>query len=141
MVIEYRRYAASWLVTCDRCGKLEHVGTVRDEQKARDIVRRWAWELDTPNGDLCPRCAKIRALRGLDRPPEPDLLQAWPAEFDAREGTFWSKVLSIEAGEYNAGTGQPQCERCGEALSWTVVPDDSGRYLCDDCRGGKAGEC
>ena len=120
---------------------MEHIGTVRDEKKARDIVERWAWRLDTPNGDLCPHCARVQALGMLEQSAELNLSQSPLSEFDGAHGTFWSKVLSIEHDEIGVDDGPPRCEQCGGTLSWTVTPDDSGQYLCKDCLGGKAKEC
>jgi hypothetical protein len=44
---------------CDRCGAQDFILTAKDEGRAREIAERWTWALETPRGDLCPRCAGL----------------------------------------------------------------------------------
>lgn len=125
-MIEYRPYAASWLITCDRCGKLAHVATVKKEAQAKAVVRHWGWQTDTPHGDLCNDCARIVAReRAANRPQS----EAHPTMMP--ESDLWRKVILEEEEDLNVG--QPHCERCGKPLPLIAVPRESGLYLCDEC--------
>lgn len=125
-MIKYLPYAVSWQVTCDRCGKAAHVATAKKETQAKTIARRWGWQIDTPQGDLCDDCAKIVALKRASVPSEPEMHPVHVPDSD-----LWRKVI-LDEGDEESG-GSPKCEKCGKPLSLIAVPRDSGQYLCDEC--------
>jgi|GEM_PF-3458200 len=123
-MIEYRSDTASWLVTCDRCGKLAHVATVKKEAQAKAVVRHWGWQTDTPQGDLCSDCARLVAREQVEPEAETHSLLM-------PEGELWRKIIMEE--QEDLGSSRPRCERCGKLLSLIAVPHPSGEYLCDEC--------
>jgi len=57
-VIQQQSYANYFVVTCDKCGRLDSVSTVKTATQAKRIANTsLSWEMDTPVGDLCRRCA------------------------------------------------------------------------------------
>ena len=57
-LIQHQPYANCFLVTCDKCGRLDSVSTAKTAtQAARIATAVFSWEMDTPLGDLCRRCA------------------------------------------------------------------------------------
>jgi hypothetical protein len=60
-VIQQQSYANYFVVTCDKCGRLDSVSTVKTAAQAKQIANTsFSWEMDTPLGDLCRRCAGER---------------------------------------------------------------------------------
>ncbi len=59
-LIEYQEYTKSYLLTCDKCGRHDAISTAKNLQRARQVAIAWNWSLDTPVGDLCPQCSKVR---------------------------------------------------------------------------------
>jgi hypothetical protein len=58
-VIQHQSYANYFVVTCDKCGRLDSVGTVKTEAQAKQVANTFfSWKMDTPDGDLCSRCAE-----------------------------------------------------------------------------------
>jgi len=57
-LIEHDSYTSCFVLTCDKCGRLDSVSTARTETQARRIAATvFGWEVDTPLGDLCRTCA------------------------------------------------------------------------------------
>jgi hypothetical protein len=57
-MVQHQSYANYFVMTCDECGRLETVGTVKTAARARQVaITSFSWEMDTPLGDLCRRCA------------------------------------------------------------------------------------
>jgi hypothetical protein len=57
-LIQHQSYANYFVVTCDKCGRLDSVSTVKTATQAKQIANTsFSWEMDTPLGDLCRRCA------------------------------------------------------------------------------------
>ena len=57
-MIQHQSYASYFVVTCDKCGRLDSVSTVKTVTQAKQIANTsFSWEMDTPLGDLCRRCA------------------------------------------------------------------------------------
>ncbi|MBN1934110.1 MAG: hypothetical protein JW934_05575 [Anaerolineae bacterium] len=125
-MIEYRPYAVSWQVTCDRCGKVAHVATAKKEAQAKTIARRWGWQIDTPQGDLCDDCAKAVARKQASAA---SAAEAHPLHVP--DSDLWRRVILDD--EQESSAGRPRCERCGKALSLIAVPRGTGQYLCDEC--------
>jgi hypothetical protein len=58
-LIQHQSRASCFLVTCDKCGHLDPVITAKTAIQARRIATTvFSWEMDTPFGDLCRRCAR-----------------------------------------------------------------------------------
>jgi hypothetical protein len=58
-VIQHQRYANYFVVTCDKCGRLDSVSTVKTAVQAKQVAHRsFSWKMDTPDGDLCSYCAE-----------------------------------------------------------------------------------
>ena len=57
-MIEPNPSAHSWLLTCDRCGRLEELRTAQTEGQVAPKAARLGWEMASPHGDLCPKCAR-----------------------------------------------------------------------------------
>jgi hypothetical protein len=73
-VIQQQSYANYFVVTCDKCGRLDSVSTVKTATQAKRIANTsFSWEMDTPLGDLCRRCA------GEWRDGSPDKGRAGPS--------------------------------------------------------------
>ena len=58
-VFTYQETRHAHALQCDRCGAQDFITTAKDERRARDIAERWGWALETPRGDLCPRCTGL----------------------------------------------------------------------------------
>jgi len=57
-LIEHDSYAGWFVVTCDKCGRLDSVSTAKTVAQAKRIAATFfRWEMDTPLGDLCRTCA------------------------------------------------------------------------------------
>jgi hypothetical protein len=57
-VIQHQSYANYFVVTCDKCGRLDSVSTVKTAAQAKQVANTsFSWKMDTPLGDLCHRCA------------------------------------------------------------------------------------
>lgn len=66
-MLQYQSYANCFVVTCDKCGRLDSVGTAKTATQAKRIAATFlGWEMDTPLGDLCRRCAWKRHNGSLD---------------------------------------------------------------------------
>ena len=58
-MIQHHTYANYFVVTCDQCGRLDAVSTVKTAAQARQVANTMlSWEMDTPLGDLCRHCAR-----------------------------------------------------------------------------------
>jgi hypothetical protein len=58
-VIQHQPYANYFVVTCDKCGRLDSVSTVKTAAQAKQVATTcFAWKMDTAAGDLCRRCAR-----------------------------------------------------------------------------------
>ena len=69
-VVQHQSYANYFVMTCDRCGRLETVSTAKTAAQARQVATMsFSWETDTPLGDLCHRCARDWHLGYLDVRP------------------------------------------------------------------------
>lgn len=69
-MIQHHSYANYYVVTCDKCGHLDSVGTVKTAAQAKQVAHRcFSWKIDTPDGDLCSRCAEEsrKAAQGRGR--------------------------------------------------------------------------
>jgi hypothetical protein len=57
-MIQHQSYANYFVVTCDRCGRLDSVGTAKTAAQAKRVATAsFSWKMDTAAGDLCRRCA------------------------------------------------------------------------------------
>jgi hypothetical protein len=78
-VIQHQCYANYFVVTCDRCGRLDSVGTVKTAAQAKQVAHRcFSWEMDTPDGDLCDRCVE-ESRGGTPRWGRADSFIVWEA--------------------------------------------------------------
>jgi len=69
-MVQHQLYANYFVVTCDECGRLETVTTAKTATRARQVATiSFSWEMDTPFGDLCHRCARNWHLGYLDERP------------------------------------------------------------------------
>ena len=57
-MIQHQPYANYFVVTCDQCGRLDSVSTVKTAAQAKQVATQsFSWKMDTAAGDLCRRCA------------------------------------------------------------------------------------
>jgi hypothetical protein len=69
-MVQHHAYARYFVMTCDECGRLETVSTAKTTARARQVAKTsFSWEMDTPFGDLCHRCARDWHLGYLDVRP------------------------------------------------------------------------
>jgi hypothetical protein len=69
MVLQHT-YPRHFLMTCDECSRLETVSTAKTVTRARQVAKTsFSWEMETPFGDLCRRCARNWHLGYLGNRP------------------------------------------------------------------------
>jgi hypothetical protein len=69
-MVQHHASARYFVMTCDECGRLETVSTAKTTARARQVAKTsFSWEMDTPFGDLCHRCARDWHLGYLDVRP------------------------------------------------------------------------
>jgi hypothetical protein len=59
-MLQHQSYANYFVVTCDRCGRLDSVSTAKTAAQAKQVAATsFSWKMDTASGDLCRRCAGV----------------------------------------------------------------------------------
>jgi hypothetical protein len=68
-VIQHQSYANYFVVTCDKCGRLDSVSTVKTVNQAKQVATTsFSWKMDTDAGDLCRRCAGAHTIDPRETP-------------------------------------------------------------------------
>ncbi len=142
-MLEFQPAQRYYLVSCDHCEAQDTIKTAASKQQAAQIAARWGWAIGDAEGDLCPRCVKLRkTLKTLSPSPAAQAAPApapapAPATSSAHPTTdrLWARLFLDESpdDEQNSPSGRPVCERCGRQLAWTTTPHEAGIYLCERC--------